>query len=107
MRLLQTLIVLCLCGCLGACSGLREKVAPTGGPTFATANASGFLTAQALPPAEDSGPIMRVIKGEPVDDVAEALREMSERSHAAGQGLDARISSLMLRDVSVETSPNC
>lgn len=87
---------------LGGCAGMKEKIAPTGGPTFETARGQGFLTAEALPLLEDSGPIVRVIKGEPVEDVETTLREMAAkaRSPLAG-GLDAHIGSLMLRGVHV------
>jgi len=87
---------------LGGCAGLKEKVAPTGGPTFKTANGQGFLTPEALPMLEDSGPIVRVIKGEPVEDVEKTLRDMAAQAASPLRGgMDARIGSLMLRGVHV------
>jgi len=87
---------------LGGCAGMKEKIAPTGGPTFATARGQGFLSAEALPMLEDSGPIVRVIKGEPVEDVETTLRDMAAKARAPlTGGLDAHIGSLMLRDVHV------
>ncbi len=87
---------------LGGCAGLKEKIAPTGGPTFKTAGGQGFLTPEALPLLEDSGPIVRVIKGEPVEDVEKTLRDMTAQAASPLRGgMDARIGSLMLRGVNV------
>jgi hypothetical protein len=103
MRGALRLVMLCaIILLLGGCAGMKEKIAPTGGPTFETARGQGFLTAEALPMLEDSGPIVRVIKGEPVEDVETTLRDMAAkaRSPLAG-GLDAHIGSIMLRGVHV------
>jgi type II secretory pathway component GspD/PulD (secretin) len=97
-RLLPILLaLLTLCGC----AGMKEKIAPEGGPTFATARGQGFLSAEALPLLEDSGPIVRVIKGEPVEDVEAALGQLANRAKAPLSGLDATIDSLLLRNVHV------
>lgn len=97
-RLLPILLaLLTLCGC----AGMKEKIAPEGGPTFATAKGQGFLSAEALPLLEDSGPIVRVIKGEPVEDVEAALGQLANRAKAPLSGLDATIDSLLLRNVHV------
>jgi len=87
---------------LSGCAGMKEKIAPTGGPTFETARGKGFLAAESLPLLEDSEPIVRVIKGEPVEDVETTLRTMAaQASPLLDGGMDARIGSLMLRDVHV------
>ena len=87
---------------LGGCAGLKEKIAPKGGPTFETARGQGFLTPEALPLLEDSGPIVRVIKGEPVENVEKTLRDMAAQAISPLRGgMDARIGSLMLRGVHV------
>lgn len=87
---------------LGGCAGMKEKMVPTGGPTFETGRGQGFLSAEALPLLEDSGPIVRVIKGEPVEDVETTLRDMAAKARAPlTGGLDAHIGSLMLRGVHV------
>jgi len=87
---------------LAGCAGMKEKIAPKGGPTFKTAGNQGFLSAEALPLLEDSGPIVRVIKGQPVDDVETTLRDMAAQANAPLRGgMDAHIGSLMLRGVHV------
>lgn len=99
MRLLLPILLMLLT--LGGCAGMKEKIAPEGGPTFATAKGQGFLSAEKLPLLEDSGPIVRVIKGEPVEDVETALSQLADRAKAPLAGLDATIGSLMLRNVHV------
>lgn len=103
MRHAVRLTILCIALLLlGGCAGLKEKIAPTGGPTFETAGGTGFLSAEALPLLEDSGAIVRIIKGEPVEDVQTTLRDMAAQASAPlGGGMDARIGSLMLRGVHV------
>lgn len=103
MRGAPGLLALCaLALLLGGCAGLKEKVAPKGGPTFATAHGQGFLRPEALPLLEDSGPIVRIIKGEPVEDVQTTLRDMAAKAGSPPTGgMDAHIGSIMLRGVHV------
>jgi type II secretory pathway component GspD/PulD (secretin) len=87
----------------GGCATTREKIAPSGGPTFETAHGQSILSAEALPLLEDSEPIVRIIKGESVEDVEAALHRMARQAATAplGGGLQAHIDSLLLRDVHV------
>lgn len=88
---------------LGGCAGFREKIDPSHGPTFDTAAHEAFLTGAPVPTPEESGPIVRFIKGEPVEDVTRTLQEISARSAQPWGGMETRLSSIMLRDVSVRT----
>lgn len=101
-RRIRWLMAAALLAAIGGCAPVHEKIRPMQGPTFDTA--AGRIEKTPLPPeAPPSGvkPIVRIIKGTPVESVEAAQRSLAQKTAAPLKGMKARLNSLILRGVNV------
>jgi type II secretory pathway component GspD/PulD (secretin) len=104
-RVIRWLTAAALVAALSGCAGVQEKIQPIQGPTFDTLAGSEdeeILPAPEAPP-RSSEPIMRIIKGTPVESVEAARRMLAEKPVGPLQGMRTRLNSIILRDVDVRT----
>ncbi len=101
-----TIVVLLavVAGCAGTVRNIKEKMQSMQGPTFATHGIQEEMIEGGggeEPPPRHTSPIVRIIKGTPVENMDAARAKMVQEASVALVGLQAKLDSLILRDVNV------
>lgn len=88
-----------------AAQSLKEKIGPMQGPSFETRGGRYMdqeeKEAKETPPRSVK-PIVRIIKGTPVESVAAARQKLAREAAAPLKGLQAKLDSLIFREVNVQ-----